>query len=216
MLLAPLRTTLGLLALTPPLVLATSCASTKASASGDAEVTSTEWVEAAPDLQLQIDTRAMQVAVMASPDEFVELSDWFQGVGEPAYPALLEMIESGEKRERSFALSVVSATADRRLLEPVKEAMPVSALKDEQHSYEYARALARMGDYSELPTLIAGLQDKDRYTRALANETLKEVTNNQIGYSPDASAEERQKAVEAWLAWWEAQQQDVLLQSEED
>ncbi|MEM9383004.1 MAG: hypothetical protein AAGB93_23850, partial [Planctomycetota bacterium] len=56
-----------------------------------------------------------------------------------------------------------------------------------------------------------GLQDDDRMVRGLANQTLREFTNNDIPYSASSPREERQIAVEAWKSWFQAQQQDALL-----
>ncbi|MEM1449796.1 MAG: hypothetical protein AAF957_02260 [Planctomycetota bacterium] len=206
----PIRTSLGLLALTAFLSVATACSSTKGSASSNAEYG--VWTEPTADLARQIEQRAMRVSVIASPSEFVELSDWFQTIGEPAYPRLLEMVEIGDMRQRSFALSVISALRDRRLVAPLKAVMPEKALEIQTHRYEYARALATMGDYEMLPALIDGLQDDDHFLRALANQTLREVTNNDVPYEATAPREERQIAVEAWKSWYQTQQEDALLQ----
>ena len=206
----PIRTSLGLLALTAFLSVAAACSSTKDTASSNAEYG--VWTEPTADLARQIEARALQVSVISSPSEYVELSDWFQTVGEPAYPRLLEMIEMGDTRQRSFALSVVSVLRDRRLIAPLKAVMPEAALEMKTHRYEYARALATMGDYEMLPSLIDGLQDEDQFLRALANQTLSEVTNNVVPYSASAPREERQVAVEAWRSWYQTQQEDALLQ----
>ncbi|MEM9383165.1 MAG: hypothetical protein AAGB93_24665, partial [Planctomycetota bacterium] len=163
----PIRTSLGLLALTALLsVVAPACSSTKSrsGSNGDYGV----WTEPTADLARQIELRAMRVSVIASPDEYVELSDWFQSVGEPAYPRLLEMIDTGDMRQRSFALSMMYGLRDRRLVEPLKAVMPAEALEVQGHRYEYARALAAMGDFEMLPELIDGLQDDDRMVRGLA------------------------------------------------
>jgi len=211
MLHAPIRTALAFLALTAPLALTASCSTTKgATATGLTEVTS-EWVQPTDSDQRKINVRAMEVSVINSTEAYVELSDWFQSKGEQVYPKLLEMVETGDTRQRSFSLSVISALRDARLAEPLHDAMPESALKSKGHGYEYARALAAMGDYSMLPVLIEGLQDDDQYTRALANDTLQKATRNAIPFNANATPDERQIAVDAWMLWWERQQTDELL-----
>jgi len=211
MLHAPIRTSLALLALTAPLALTASCSSTKGSVDTGLTEVSSEWVQPTETDQRLINVRAMEVSVINSEDGYVELSDWFQSRGDQVYPKLLEMVATGDTRQRSFSLSVIAALRDQRLAMPLRAAMPESALDSKGHGYEYARALASMGDFSRLPLLIDGLQDDDIYTRALANDTLQKATRNAIPFKANATAEVRQEAVDAWMLWWERQQADELL-----
>lgn len=185
-----------------------SCAS---NGQTSASLSDSEWLEPSAELQRKISQKEIEVSIC--PDQFtwIGLSDWFQSVGEPAYPKLLEMISYGNPRQRSFSLCVIAAMQDRRLLEPMREAMPTSALESEGIHREYARALAKMGDFSELPVLIEALRDSSPEQFGRAARALETVTNSNIPVSASSTLEEREKIVEAWLGWWEKQQQDALL-----
>ncbi len=185
-----------------------SCAS---NASTSASLASDGWIEASPELQRKIVQKEAEVTIC--PDQFtwIGLSDWYQSVGEPTYPSLLEMIQFGNNRQRSFSLCVLAAMQDRRLLEPMREAMPTEALGSEGIRREYARALAKMGDFSELPILIEALRDSSPEQFGRAARALETVTNSDIPVSASTSYEDREKIVEDWLQWWSAQQGDALL-----
>ena len=208
---APIRPVLVSLALILALSLTSSCASTSASTGTASNDDPSEWLKPTAGMQRSINIKAMEVTVINSTDEYVALSDWFQTKGEQAYPKLLEMVESGDTRQRTFSLSVISAIRDRRLAMPLRNAMPEAALENKGHRYEYARALAMMGDFSALPVLIEGLNDTHSVARIESMKALQKATHNPIPYSPNASPEDRQKAVDAWMIWWERQQADVLL-----
>ena len=192
---------------------AVSCSSTKGAASSDldagAEVT---WLEPSPSLARSIENHAMEVSQMSVTDDFVRLSDWFQGVGEPAYPKLLEMAGSSDDNQRTFALSVIAAQRDPRVLGPLREAVPMSSIAKLQHRYEMARALLMLGDNSGVPLLIDGLESPGHRARAQSIRALERGTNAGIEYNAGASDEERAVSVAAWREWWSALDQDQLLQ----
>ena len=119
--------------------------------------------------------------------------------------------DRGNTRQRSFSLCVIAAMQDRRLLEPVREVMPAEALASEGIRREYARALAKMGDFSELPVLIEALRDSSPEQFGRAARALETVTNSDIPVSASTSPEKREEIVEAWLEWWNNQQRDALL-----
>ena len=176
-----------------------------------ASLSATDWLEPSADLQRQIDQKAIEVSTCQDRYTWVGLSDWFQSVGEPAYGKLLEMVEFGDPRQRSTALCVIAAMQDRRLLQPMRDAMPASALESESTRREYARALAKLGDFSELPVLIEAMRDSNPEQFGLAHRALEEVTNTDIKVSATSTPEERERIVQAWMTWWTDHQADFLL-----
>ena len=200
---------LGILGL---VAFAASCSSTKGAASStvDAEA-EVAWLEASPSLARSIELRSVEVSQMSNVDDFVRLSDWFQSTGEPTYPKLLEMAGSSDDSQRTFALSVIAARRDPRLLSPLRNRVPMSSLANQQHRYGMARALLMMGDRQGVPVLIDGLESASRRDRALCIAALNAGTNAGIAYNSAASAEERQVAVAAWRQWYADISDDVLL-----
>ncbi len=194
-------------------LLSGSCSSTKGAApSGmDAEA-EVSWLEASPSLARDIELHAMEVSQMAVQDDFIRLSDWFQSVGEPAYPKLLEMAGSSDDAQRTFALSVIAAQRDPRLLSPLRERVPMSSIAKQQHRYEMARALLMLGDNSGIPVLIDGLESPSRGARAQSITALNRGTNAGIEYNAAASEQERAASVAAWRQWWSEMDRDMLLQ----
>ncbi len=205
----PLNTTRRLLSAS--LLVLASLASCATNATTSASFSASEWLEPSPELQRKIDQKEAEVSLC--PDQFtwIGLSDWYQSVGEPAYPSLLQMVQYGDMRQRSFSLCVIAAMQDRRLLEPMREALPPASLEAEGTRRESARALAKMGDFSELPVLIEALRDSSPEQFGRAARALETVTNSDIPVSANTTAEEREEIVEAGLQWWENQQRDELL-----
>ena len=111
-----------------------------------------------------------------------------------------------------FALSVIAARRDQRLLAPLRERVPMSSLANLQHRYGMARALLMLGDNSGVPVLIDGLESPSRRDRALCFAALSAGTNAGIRYNSGASLQERTESVAAWRKWWSDMDDDVLLQ----
>jgi hypothetical protein len=76
---------------------------------------------------------------------------------------------------------------------------------------ERARTLLRLGDFSVLPTLIAGLRDDQLMTRALCFQALNEATHERFEFDPRAEEEEREASIQTWEAWWIERSGDKLL-----
>lgn len=193
---------------------AAACSSSTKGSTSAAAMESTdvsEWLEPNALLNGQIELRSNEVEVISSLEDFVRLSDWFQNVGEPAYPKLLEMASSSSKRSREFGLSVIAANGDARMLEPFKARIPVPSRDEVNHRYEYARALLRMGDISGAPYLIEGLEEAGAKKRAMAYNALLESTQNNIPFDASGTEEERAASVAAWRQWYAARSQDPML-----
>ena len=78
---------------------------------------------------------------------------------------------------------------------------------------ELARTLVRLGDWDEMPRLIAGLRDPRLFTRSLCSKTLVEATGDARGYDPRGDEKDRERAVLRWEAWWLARTGEGLLDS---
>ncbi|QDV07641.1 hypothetical protein Poly30_31690 [Planctomycetes bacterium Poly30] len=193
-------------------VLVAACSSTKSSTASELVGSATpQWLEPSPALARDIEIKALEVSQINNEDDFVRLSDWFQTVGETAYPKLLEMVKSSDNNQKAFALSVIAAERDVRMLEPLRQAAPLSTISHQAHRFEMARALLMLGDTEGVPILIEGLESPNVYARMKCYAALKRGTNVQIPYSATASDQERAEGVTAWRQWWNEMQQDDLL-----
>ncbi|HET6202292.1 MAG TPA: HEAT repeat domain-containing protein [Planctomycetota bacterium] len=159
-----------------------------------------------PDARLEKRIQQKVLALRyARGGELLDTIGWLQRCGEPAYPGLLDALSEGQPSVRAAAALVLGATGDRRLVPYLK---PHREDGDLNVRYEVARALARLGDWSSLETLIAGLRDGSPYVRALCHETLCQVTRLDFGYAPLGPDAERAPAVERWESWWERRRSD--------
>ena len=57
------------------------------------------------------------------------------------------------------------------------------------------------GDETVVPLLVDRLTDTNSNVRSLANKALREITNQNFGWSPWASTRPRQTAVDKWRIW---------------
>ena len=137
--------------------------------------------------------------------ELLDAIDWLRRCREPAYPLLIDALSDGQPSVRAASALVLGATGDRRLVPYLRKH---AEDEDARVRYEVARALGRLGDWSSLQTLIAGLRDESGYVRALCHETLSHVTRLDFGYSPLAPEAERVVAVARWESWWERRRTD--------
>lgn len=189
-----------------------ACSSTKGAASPDVVgATEEAWLQPSPALRRDIEVKAIEVAQIATMDDFLRLSDWFQGVGEVGYPKLLEMVQSPDQTSRRFAINVISARRDPRLLQPLKEAAPINSIAGQEERYDMARALLKLGDMSGLSILIDGLESPSLQVRVQAHKALEEGTNARIPYHAAASQEERDAAVQVWRDWYASMDGDAML-----
>jgi len=166
------------------------------------------WIEPTPQLQLKIDQQAQRLP-WSHGIERIDIIQWFAGVGEPAYPVLLEMVLDPRSDVAGAALAALGATRDARLVEPLRE-LPWPKLDRTDLALERARTLLRLGDWSMLPHLIDGLEDERVMIRALCGQALFEATHERLGFEAGADEQERAAAVARWRQWWHARQSDPL------
>lgn len=170
------------------------------------------FVEPSEQLARQIELKAVECEFWSTEEDFVGLCDWFYEVGEPGYESLLDMAAGTSTRARFVALSAFAIIADRRLVQRFREEVPVP--EGASLHMSYARALMQMGDFSEVPVLIAGLHDPNPRNRAMAHQSLERATNNDVPFNATGSRAERESTASIWRRWFAARTDDPLLRAE--
>lgn len=206
-----LRTSLQLVAVSLLLAAALPLAAcsggpTKASTatSDDGMGGSGRWLEPSPQLASRIEVRANEAEFIGSLDQFQELTEWFYGVGEPAYPTLLDMAASSSRRIREVGMAVIAMRADQRLLEPFKERVPTPPRSEPAARYDWARTVLAMNDLSGVPILIEGLEADTLVTRRQARRELtRRLGETGVDFDPAADPSVRAEQVQAWRDWYE-------------
>lgn len=190
------------------LALAAGCSS-NGRATEDLVATDGRWLQPAPILQQQLDDEAERLP-WTHGFERIEQVRWFASIGEPAYATLLELASDPREDVAAAALSALGATLDNRLVPAIKELdLPREATND--LGLERARTLVRLGDWSQVPVLIAGLRDERVYTRSLCVDALRKATHESHGYDPRASETQRENAILRWEQWWLARGGEGIL-----
>ena len=159
------------------------------------------WIEPSPVLVEQLKAEAERLP-WTRDIERLELIRWFAGVGEPAYPTLLGLVADERDDVAAAALSALGATGDKRLVPHVREIEWDAEQRGVDVTLERARTLLRLGDWSEVPSLIQGLEDERLLTRALSSQALREATRQNFGFEPRGEATSRDLAVGRWKRWW--------------
>ncbi len=166
------------------------------------------WIEPSAQLQLKIDQQTQRLPWSSGIDR-IDIIHWFAEVGEPAYPALLELVLDPRPDVAGAALAALGATRDSRLVEPLRE-LPWPDIRHTDLALERARTLLRLGDWSMLPHLIGGLSDGRVMIRALCAQALYEATHERFDFDAGGTDEERAVAIERWQEWWSSNQSDPL------
>ncbi len=190
-------------------VLLSGCASSGGDDNASPQKTG-RWLPPSPILRQQLDDEAERLPWLHGV-ELLEAIRWFASVGEPAYPTLLRLAIDPRDEVASSALAALGATGDQRLVRPLKIIPWSEERMQGDLSKERARTLLRLGDWSEVPTLIEGLLDERLFTRSLCLRSLQESTGETFNYSARASEDERERAVTRWRDWWLARTGEGLL-----
>jgi len=185
-------------------LLLSGCAATPAESTPEGA-----WLEASPVLQSQIDERVERAPWTHGQDR-VDLILWFASVGEPAYPSLLELCADPRPDVAGLALAALGATRDSRLVEHVR-AVHWPAELTPQVRYERARALLRLGDWSEVRVLVDGLASEDVWTRGWCFKALQESTTRTFDYDPKGSEEDRLAGYQRWSDWVDSRETEGIL-----
>lgn len=168
------------------------------------------WIRASPLLRQQIDDEAARLP-WTHGFERLESIRWFASVGEPAYSKLLELTMSEREDVAAAALAALGATQDGRLVPTLRELPWREDLEGTDLELERARTLLRLGDWSEIPALLRGLEDGRVFTRSLCIDALVDATHEDLGYDPRAEEDERKLALERWHEWWFARSREGLI-----
>lgn len=139
--------------------------------------------------------------------ELMNSLDWLARCGELAFHALIEALDDTDTTTRSSAANILGRGRDRRVIPYLQKKVNDS---DVRMRFEVARALLRLGDWSNMPILIAGLRDSSEYVRALCNDALKTSTQVDFGFVSSATESEREPKVQKWESWWQARSKDFF------
>lgn len=177
------------------LVLLASCASTpKDDVAGGGN-----WLKPSPTLRRQIEDQITRLP-WTHGLERVEQITWFAGIGEPAYPYLLDLCADPRPDVAASAVAALGATGDSRLVEPLRS-VEWQAGDDKALRFERARAAIRLGDWGQIGVLVEGLEDESPWVRGLSIATLRESTRIDLGYEANADEAARSAAVGRWREW---------------
>lgn len=189
------------------LLVVSACGTTKSSVSAGGG----EWLTPSPALEQRLADEAKRMP-WTHGIERVELIQWFASVGEPAYPTLLSMARDERRDVASAGWAALGATRDSRLVESLHAIPFQPSAANRDLGLERARALLRLGDWSAVPVLIAGLSDERMLVRGLSIQALNEATHETFEYDARAEQPQRAEAIARWRAWWQSRSQDTLLQ----
>jgi HEAT repeat protein len=177
------------------LLLLASCASTSKEEAGSG----TSWLKPSPTLRRQIEDQITRLP-WTHGLERVEQITWFAGIGEPAYPYLLELCADPRPDVAASAVAALGATGDSRLVEPLQQ-VEWRAGEDKALRFERARAAIRLGDWGQIRVLVDGLEDESAWVRGLSIATLRESTRIDLGYEANGDEAARKAAVQRWREW---------------
>jgi len=167
------------------------------------------WLEPSPLLRQQIEDQIRRLP-WTHGSERVEQIHWFAGIGEPAYRPLLGLCLDPRPDVAGSAVAALGATGDSRLVEPLRALVwPVEL--ESGLELERARAFLRLGDWSQIGTLVSGLRDESLWTRAWCSQALFEATRERFGFDPRADEATREASVQRWEAWVRSRQGEGIL-----
>lgn len=203
------RQSTGRCALTLAVVVAALAGCRSTGESSQQEPTS-EWLLPSPILAQQIQDEAARLP-WTHGFERLEQIRWFALVGEPAYETMLELASDPRDDVASAALAALGETVDRRLVPHIHRLPWSEDRKQGDLGLERARTLLRLGDWSEIPTLVHGLRDARLYTRSLCIQALELATGQSFGFDPRGALDDRARAIDSWEVWWRSRTGEGLL-----
>ncbi len=153
----------------------------------------------------EIDRRITQIPYQHREELFNNLL-WLSQAGEQAIPSLLNGLKHEDPKVRSNCAWVLGKVGDRRT---IPELQRVAQDKNEQVRLEVARSLVTLGDMSQAPTLIGGLDSDKVQVRYLCHEALKSSTGRDFDFDHlSENSESRHQSVWRWRNWWSEQSGD--------
>ncbi|MCP5021955.1 MAG: hypothetical protein GY930_09255 [bacterium] len=190
-----------------------SCASTSASAPTDGQETGMvqgRYLQPSPQLASDLQMNAERMPWLQTATEQQEMIEWFSHAGEAAFTKLLELAADSRPKVANMAFAALAASRDQRLVEDLR-LIPWSDDLPKPLQYSRARAHLKLGDWTHIDRLIAGLEDDVAYNRALCARILKATTKNNFGYDYRMGEMDRAQAVERWKEWYEERAADAIL-----
>lgn len=173
-----------------------------------------DWIQASPNLEREIEEHVAQVPYLQKPDDFLREVDWFVRVGEPAYETLLDVVRDSDPKVAGFALTVFAARGDARVV-PHLAAIPWpegDSPDQVQLRYERARCHVKLGDWEPMAILVDGLDDENLWNRAQCFKALRDETGHTFDYHPRLEAVEREEPIRRWREWLAERDLDPLQQ----
>ena len=124
-------------------------------------------------------------------------------------PLLLHVVKSDDApRVRAYCVSQLSTLRRFEELAAVLKLQHDGSLR-----LAAAFALGDAGIYAGVPILIEALRLPDAEIRAVAIAKLQEYTSQHFGYRAQAPAEERERSIARWTAWWNEHGADLVRRS---
>ncbi|MCB9906680.1 MAG: hypothetical protein H6830_03095 [Planctomycetes bacterium] len=192
-----------------------ACSGTRASQSsqtGKIEPT-TQWLKPTPQLQQEMQMQIERMPWLKGTEESQNMIEWWSALGEAGYADLLKVAQDPRAKVADLAFAALAASRDKRLV-PSLRAIPWDADAPMALQYSRARCHLRLGDWSHIDVLIAGLRDEVPYNRALCARILNTATNNDFGYHYNMPSDEREVAVQRWEAWYKERAPEALMYKE--
>lgn len=182
-------------------LLLAACTTTERNVRDDSIDHDSPWIQATPLLGQQIEDEAARLPYSHGFDRLEQIR-WFAAMGEPAFAVLLRLAADPRDDVAAAALAALGATKDSRLVPYIQDLEWTVEREGSDLALERARTLVRLGEWSEMPALITGLEDERLFTRSLCIDALREATHETLAFDPRAEKSEREKAVLRWRQWW--------------
>ncbi len=138
-------------------------------------------------------------------DELLANLAWLSNQGVASLPGLIEALDNPVPKVRANAAWCLGQAGDRKAIPFLQKH---ANDKNSTVRLEVSRQLLFLGDYSQVATLIDGLDSENGRVRFLAYEALRSTTGKDFGYDfRVASKEGRAESVAEWGSWWDEQKQ---------
>lgn len=180
-----------------------------AALSSCASSSSSQFVDPGNLMREKIDEQIARIPYQHQ-QELLDNMLWLSQVGEGAIPALVQALDSGEPKLRSSAAWCLGHMGDKRVIPYLQKHTNDS---NEIVRLEIARSLVLLGDYRQIPALIAGLDSELQDVRYRCFDALQSATGQNFDYDHRISeADDRRSSIDRWQQWWVAQQGQAWFQ----
>lgn len=128
--------------------------------------------------------------------------------GDLAVEPLIENLGSTDANIRRGCAYCLGHIGDKEAIEPLAHHL---GDPDLFVRLEAAASLCMLGRYDGVPLLIVALRhEESALVRGAAYQTLRQVVDENFGYDHQATAEQREPAVQRYEAWWQTNQSRFL------